>query len=39
MRSERCVGLNVTIHEPDFDPDGTAGTLLTDPVVDAFHGE
>ncbi|MER6233401.1 MULTISPECIES: arginase family protein [Streptomyces] len=34
--SPRCVGLNVTIYDPDLDPDGTAGTLLTDLVVGAF---
>lgn len=25
VRSERCVGLNVTIYDPDLDPEGTAG--------------
>ncbi|MFB7368717.1 arginase family protein [Streptomyces sp. NPDC056222] len=35
VRSERCVGLNVTIYDPDLDPDGTAGALLTDLVVAA----
>ena len=35
-RSPRCVGLNVTIYDPDLDPDGTAGALLTDLVVGAF---
>ncbi|MFE4454267.1 arginase family protein [Streptomyces sp. NPDC056796] len=34
--SPRCVGLDVTIYDPDLDPDGTAGTLLTDLVVGAF---
>ncbi|MEU6487233.1 arginase family protein [Streptomyces sp. NPDC046887] len=38
LRSERCVGLNVTIYDPDLDPDGTAGELLTDLVVDALAG-
>ncbi|MGA4797730.1 arginase family protein [Streptomyces lavendulocolor] len=38
VRSERCVGLNVTIYDPDLDPDGTAGALLTDLVVDALTG-
>ncbi len=33
LASPRCVGLNVTIYDPDLDPDGTAGTLLTDIVV------
>ncbi|MBL1082308.1 arginase family protein [Streptomyces actinomycinicus] len=36
VRSPRCVGLNVTIYDPDLDPDGTAGALLTDLVVAAF---
>ncbi|MER5555421.1 arginase family protein [Streptomyces sp. NPDC002793] len=34
--SPRCVGLNVTIYDPDLDPDGTAGALLADLIVDAF---
>ena len=36
VRSPRCVGLNVTIYDPDLDPDGTAGDILTDVVVAAF---
>ncbi|MFD8202781.1 arginase family protein, partial [Streptomyces sp. NPDC059701] len=36
VRSPRCVGLNITIYDPDLDPDGSAGTLLTDLVVAAF---
>ncbi|MFB6981204.1 arginase family protein [Streptomyces scopuliridis] len=39
VRSERCVGLNVTIYDPDLDPDGTAGALLADLVVGAFTDE
>ncbi|MFD5137335.1 arginase family protein [Streptomyces sp. NPDC058378] len=35
VRSPRCAGLNVTIYDPDLDPDGTAGALLTDLVVGA----
>ncbi|MFE3742614.1 arginase family protein [Streptomyces sp. NPDC059134] len=35
--SERCTGLNVTIYDPDLDPDGRAGTLLTDLVVGALE--
>ncbi|MFF2573962.1 arginase family protein [Streptomyces sp. NPDC058084] len=35
VRSPRCVGLNVTIYDPDLDPEGTAGALLTDLVVTA----
>jgi arginase len=38
VRSPRCVGLNVTIYDPDLDPDGTAGALLTDLIVDASAG-
>ncbi|MFE3096388.1 arginase family protein [Streptomyces sp. NPDC059248] len=41
LASPRCVGMNVTIYDPDRDPDGSAGDLLTDLVVDAFtafHG-
>ncbi|MEV6550353.1 arginase family protein [Streptomyces sp. NPDC051597] len=33
--SERCVGFNLTIYDPDLDPDGTAGRLLADLVVGA----
>ncbi|AXG81199.1 arginase family protein [Streptomyces paludis] len=33
--SARCVGLNVTIYDPDLDPDGTGAALLTDLVVGA----
>lgn len=36
LASPHCVGLNVTIYDPDLDPDGTAGALLADVVVDAF---
>lgn len=36
VSSTRCVGLNVTIYDPDLDPEGTAGALLTDLVVAAF---
>jgi arginase len=36
VRSPHCVGLNVTIYDPDLDPDGTAGALLADLVVAAF---
>ncbi|MFD8061701.1 arginase family protein [Streptomyces cyaneofuscatus] len=35
LSSPRCVGLNITIYDPDLDPDGTAGALLTDLVVGA----
>ncbi len=33
LASPHCVGLDVTIYDPDLDPDGTAGALLTDIVV------
>ncbi|MFE6040639.1 arginase family protein [Streptomyces sp. NPDC056452] len=36
VRSPRCAGLNVTVYDPDLDPDATAGALLTDLVVAAF---
>ncbi|MFK0252458.1 arginase family protein [Streptomyces sp. NPDC090445] len=35
--SPRCVGLNVTIYDPDLDPDGRAGALLADLVAGAFE--
>ncbi|GKQ39457.1 arginase family protein [Streptomyces sp. A012304] len=35
LASPHCAGLNVTIYDPDLDPDGTAGALLTDVVVAA----
>ncbi|MFB7263762.1 arginase family protein, partial [Streptomyces nojiriensis] len=34
--SPRCAGLNVTIYDPDLDPDGRAGALLADLVAGAF---
>ncbi|KUL25085.1 arginase family protein [Streptomyces regalis] len=36
LGSAHCVGLNITIYDPDLDPEGTAGALLTDIVVAAF---
>ncbi|MFF3402750.1 arginase family protein [Streptomyces sp. NPDC002659] len=36
VRSERWVGLNVTVYDPDLDPEGTGGELLTDLIVAAF---
>ncbi|MFF3686084.1 arginase family protein [Streptomyces sp. NPDC002187] len=36
VHSDRCVGLNVTIYDPDLDPDGSAGALLADLIVAAF---
>lgn len=35
VASERCVGMNVTVYDPDRDPDGAAGTLLADLLVEA----
>ncbi|MFI6034339.1 arginase family protein [Streptomyces sp. NPDC051315] len=35
LASPRCAGLNVTIYDPDLDPEGTAGALLADIVVAA----
>ncbi|MFF3846342.1 arginase family protein [Streptomyces sp. NPDC002328] len=35
VASPGCAGLNVTIYDPDLDPEGTAGALLTDIVVAA----
>ncbi|MFJ9643365.1 arginase family protein [Streptomyces sp. NPDC004244] len=37
VRSPRCVGLNVTIYDPDLDPDARAGALLADLVAGAFE--
>ncbi|MEU8434440.1 arginase family protein [Streptomyces sp. NPDC029216] len=34
--SPRCVGLNVTIYDPDLDPDARAGALLAGLVAGAF---
>ncbi|SPF00055.1 Arginase/agmatinase/formimionoglutamate hydrolase, arginase family [Streptomyces sp. MA5143a] len=38
VTSPHCVGLDVTLHDPDLDPDGTAGALLTDIVLAALAG-
>jgi arginase len=35
LASPQCAGFNVTIYDPDLDPDGTAGALLADIVVAA----
>ncbi|OEJ34451.1 arginase family protein [Streptomyces subrutilus] len=37
VNSPRCVGVNVTIYDPDLDPDGRAGALLADLVAGAFR--
>ncbi|MFJ6792830.1 arginase family protein [Streptomyces sp. NPDC091268] len=34
--SPRCVGLNVTVYDPDLDPAGRAAALLADLVAGAF---
>ncbi|GAA2658354.1 arginase family protein [Streptomyces vastus] len=36
VNSPHCVGFNVTIYDPDLDPEGTAGALLADIVAAAF---
>lgn len=36
VNSPHCVGFNVTIYDPDLDPEGTAGALLADIVTAAF---
>ncbi|MER5733735.1 arginase family protein [Streptomyces sp. NPDC002138] len=36
VKSPRCVGLNVTVYDPDLDPDSSAGALLADLVAGAF---
>lgn len=36
VTSPHCVGVNVTIYDPDVDPEGTAGELLADLVAAAF---
>ncbi|MEU4930397.1 arginase family protein [Streptomyces yokosukanensis] len=35
VSSRRCVGLNVTIYDPDLDPDGSCAALLSDLLVSA----
>jgi arginase len=35
VRSERCVGLNLTIYDPDLDPDGTCAAPLAELLVQA----
>ncbi|MGW7487797.1 arginase family protein [Streptomyces sp. NPDC054786] len=34
--SPRCAGINVTIYDPDRDPDGTGAALLADLLEDLF---
>jgi arginase len=35
VRSPQCVGLNLTIYDPDLDPDGTCAALLAEVLVTA----
>lgn len=37
LTSPRSVGLDVTVFDPDLDPDGTLAGRLTDTLVAAFH--
>ena len=36
LADERCAGINVTIYDPDLDPDGRYGAELADTLVAAF---
>ncbi|ADI09077.1 arginase [Streptomyces bingchenggensis BCW-1] len=36
VQSERCVGFNLTIYDPDLDPDGSCAALLADLVQRSF---
>ncbi|MEV4255796.1 arginase family protein [Spirillospora sp. NPDC049652] len=36
LASPRAVGMNVSIYDPDVDPDGSAGAALTGVLADAF---
>lgn len=36
VRSERCVGFNLTIYDPDLDPDGSCAALLADLLQAVF---
>jgi arginase len=38
LRSDKAVGLEVTIYNPSLDRDGSAGSLLTDLLVAALRG-
>jgi arginase len=37
LASPRCVGLEVTVFDPDLDPDGRLAGELTDTLVAAFE--
>ncbi|WP_097230656.1 arginase family protein [Streptomyces zhaozhouensis] len=39
LASPRCVGLNLTIYDPDLDPDGSGAALLADLLVGALSGD
>lgn len=34
--SPRCIGINVTIYDPDRDPEGTGAALLADLLESVF---
>ncbi|MES4909465.1 MULTISPECIES: arginase family protein [unclassified Streptomyces] len=36
VRSERCVGFNLTIYDPDLDPEGSGAALLADILQRSF---
>jgi arginase len=38
LADDRCAGINVTIYDPDRDPDGRYAVALTDTLVAAFAG-
>jgi arginase len=38
LANERCVGMNVTIYDPDLDPDGRYARELSDMLVAVFAG-
>jgi arginase len=37
LASEKCVGIDVGIFDPDLDPDGTYARELTDTLVAGFN--
>ena len=39
LADDRCVGINLTIYDPDLDPDGTYAAALTDTMVAALGHE
>lgn len=38
LRSDACAGFNLTIYDPDPDPDATGAALLADLVESALTG-